>query len=358
MEELVKRYARIISILCFCVVIILASMPYINEKIANVISVCKERWEDVQQKKEREVYERFLKDTKKEEAKPTDVMIPGTVRIPLDSALDVAEIQFDNDFMNHTLTVFFPNMTEDILDKRPMVGSPDHIDDLEVTADESGLYVQFITDTVIEPTVTYQDNYMFLKLNKPDEIYDRIVVIDAGHGGIMPGMVVNGIKEKDVNLDIVYKIKALFDEDTSVKVYYTRLNDEDIPLEKRAGLANDLNANLFLSVHLNSYGRAYNSTNGTMTMYNELLGEENNRSKEFARIINTALVNALGSRNLGLTKGSSILIIRESEVPVALVELGFMSNKDELEKLISEEYQDIIAKTIYETIIKALDEGF
>ncbi len=359
MEELViRKYARIIAILCFAFTIILASMPEINAKVAEVVSICKERWEEAQKAKEMVAYKSFIKNTKKEEEAPTDIMIPGTIRIPIDTTRDKGLIEFQNDYMNYSLTVFFPGVTEEMLEEHPIVGNPDHIDDLEISFDENGLYVEFITDTVIEPTFEYRDNYMFLTLNIPKDIYERIVVLDAGHGGNMPGMVVNGIREKDVNLEIVLKIKALLDEDPTIKVYYTRLIDEDIPLEKRAGLANELDADIFLSVHLNSFGRAYNSTSGTMTMYNELAGETDNKSKAFAKIINDALVGALGTRDLGVVKGSSILIIREAKVPVALTELGFMSNKKELENLTSEEYQNAIAVTIYETIKKALDEGF
>ena len=359
MEELiVRKYARIIGIICFVVTVLLASMPDINVRIGNTIDVFKQRWEIVQRKKVMAAYDTFIRDTEKEEEEPTDIMIPGTIRIPIPEGYDIDVIEFDNDFMNHMLTIFFPDVSYDILDEHPMVGSPDHIDDLEITADKKGLYVQFTTDTIIEPTVEYKDNYMFLKLNKASDVFDKIVVIDAGHGGNMPGMVVNNVKEKDISLDIVFKIKALFDENPSIKVYYTRLADEDIPLEKRVEIANELDANLFLSVHLNSYGRAFNETNGTMTMYNELLGEENNRSKTFATIINDELVNVLGTRNLGVTKGSSIHIIREAKVPVALTELGFMSNRKEFENLISDEYQETIAKAIYDAIIKAFDEGF
>ena len=359
MEELiVRKYARILGILCLGITILLASMPTINEKIAVTKAALEQRWEEAQKEKEREIYKQFIKDTKKEEEAPTDIMIPGTVRIPVAEGLDVDSIEFTNDFMNHNLTIFFPGTDEDILEKSPMVGNPDHIDNLGVSSDENGLYVQFMTDTVIEPTVEYKDGYMFLTLNVPRDIYDKIVVIDAGHGGIMPGMVVNGVKEKDVNLEIVGRIKALFDEDTTVKVYYTRLTDEDIPLEKRVGLANELEANLMLSVHLNSFGRAFNDTHGTMTMYNELLGDTDNKSKEFAKMINDALVGVLGTRNLGVTAGSSIYIIREAKVPVALTELGFMSNRADLDMVTSPEQQDVIARTIYETIIKALNEGF
>ena len=65
-----------------------------------------------------------------------------------------------------------------------------------------------------------------------------------------------------------------------------------------------------------------------------------------------------GSRNLGLVKGDSIYIVRTSEVPVALVEGGYMTNKEELEKLITKEYQKKIAMGIYQAINQAFEEGY
>lgn len=65
-----------------------------------------------------------------------------------------------------------------------------------------------------------------------------------------------------------------------------------------------------------------------------------------------------GSLNRGLTKGNSIYVIRTSQVPVALVEAGFMTNEEELAKLNTAEYQRVIAQGIYNGILKAFEEGF
>ncbi len=66
----------------------------------------------------------------------------------------------------------------------------------------------------------------------------------------------------------------------------------------------------------------------------------------------------LGSRNKGLVEGNSIYIIRTSEVPVALIEVGFMTNKEELELLRSEEYQHAAAQGIYNAVMRAFAEGY
>lgn len=66
----------------------------------------------------------------------------------------------------------------------------------------------------------------------------------------------------------------------------------------------------------------------------------------------------MGSKDNGVTYGNSIYIIRNSEVPVALIEVGFMTNQEELDNLTSPGYQKRAAQGIYDAIVRALDEGF
>ena len=70
------------------------------------------------------------------------------------------------------------------------------------------------------------------------------------------------------------------------------------------------------------------------------------------------MTEEIGSKNKGLVKGDSIYIIRTSEVPVALIEVGFMTNEEELALLRSKEYQKQTAQGIYDAILRAFDEGY
>lgn len=95
-------------------------------------------------------------------------------------------------------------------------------------------------------------------------------------------------------------------------------------------------------------------TKGTQVMYSETSAE----SEAFAEICLEEVTSALGSRNKGLVEGNSIYIIRTSEVPVALIEVGFMTNQEELDLLRTEEYQRQAAEGIYEAILQAFEEGY
>ncbi len=147
------------------------------------------------------------------------------------------------------------------------------------------------------------------------------------------------------------KLKALFDADTdhNIGVYYTRTRDYNPTLQSRVGLANDSESDLFLSIHLNSTSSGrMSSISGTEVMYRT--GDQTGASKAFAKCVQDHLLSALGSSDKGLVAGDEIYIVRTSKCPVALAEVGFMTNEAELANL----YQEKAAKAMYDAILETL----
>jgi len=97
--------------------------------------------------------------------------------------------------------------------------------------------------------------------------------------------------------------------------------------------------------------------NGTQVMYSES-DTKDLGSRHLAQLCLDEVTGATGSTDKGLVEGDSIYIIRTSEVPVALIEVGFMTNQAELDNLNSEEYQKKTAQGIYQAIHRALEEGY
>lgn len=91
-------------------------------------------------------------------------------------------------------------------------------------------------------------------------------------------------------------------------------------------------------------------------MYHE--ADETGLSQRFAQICLEEVTNQIGSRSRGTVEGDSIYIIRTSEVPVALIEVGFMTNREELKLLCSEDYQRDTAQGIYNAVCRAFEEGY
>lgn len=174
---------------------------------------------------------------------------------------------------------------------------------------------------------------------------NRLIVIDPGHGGSEPGAVVGTLMEKDLNLDISLKLKKLLEEN-GARVQMTREGDIFVDLYTRAGIANEIDADLFISIHNNS---AVSSATGTETLY-----YPDPEKKALASAIQKAIVANIGLRDRGIVERPGLVVTRETKMPSALVEVAFMTNSSDRQKLMTDDFRQKAAEGIYEGIINYL----
>ena len=184
----------------------------------------------------------------------------------------------------------------------------------------------------------------------------KTVIIDAGHGFPDGGTVSkSGIKESEINLEIAKKLKKLLSKN-KVKVIMTRndknslstseTNNKRDDLNKRCHIRENSNADLFISIHLNHFGES--KYRGAQVFYSE----NNPENKLLAECIQTKLIELADPENTRSIKStSSIYILKNSSIPSALAECGFLSNPEEALLLSSPKYQDKIAKALYHGIM-------
>lgn len=211
----------------------------------------------------------------------------------------------------------------------------------------SGILLEFNADKIFSYQLLQDEDYVYITFRNPKAVYDKIVVVDAGHGGKDTGTYAKSGNwdEKDFNLDFVKKIQESWNHD-DIKLYFSRLEDTEVALAKRVKLANDLQADLFVSLHCNSSDE--NSGSGMEALYkNNFYLEE---SKTFAKKCMKALEECTGLTNRGLLKGNRIYIIRNAKVPTVLLELGFLSDIGDLRFLSMEDNRQKIAETICQVI--------
>lgn len=284
---------------------------------------------------------------------------PQQLRLELPKNCTKEDVTIHDHYVTRTIEFQIKGAGDDYPVRYPMLGKSDHISELNYYAGNDGGTLELVMEHVYELSLDWQGKYLYIDFIAPQDIYDKLVVIDAGHGADMPGAIVSGVQEKDIDLAIVKQIKKLFDqnEDQTIGVYYTRLDDSDPAFADRAGLPNDIGADLFVSIHNNSYPAAA-SVNGTAVLYDEKKETEGNSSKHLADILLKKTTEALGTKNMGLVAGNDIYVIRSCEAPAALVEVGFMTNPKELANLTDKNYQKKCARAIYEGILQALEEGY
>ncbi len=276
------------------------------------------------------------------------------IRLMLPVNVTSASVSIENDYVLKKIAISIKGIGKDYFSKYPMRGNSNDI--VDVTYDSENLVglIEITLDKVKEVTMTSEGEYIYLDFVDPHDIYDYIVVVDAGHGGNVPGATKLGVNEKDLNLDIVLELKKLFDKnDKNIGVYYTRTDDTNPAFANRVGLANDSDADLFLSVHNNSTASGrMSSIQGTEVMYKG--GDSTDKSKEFASVCLKHLLRELDCKSKGTVVGDEVYIIRMSESPVALVEVGFMTNQRELELLQDKDYQKKAAKAMYDAVLEYL----
>ncbi len=186
----------------------------------------------------------------------------------------------------------------------------------------------------------------------------KCIVIDAGHGGFDPGKVASDrVNEKNINLAIASKLSTFLEEGGAV-IRNTRIEDSSLSeskrqdLKSRAEIANNSKADIFVSIHQNSFPKS--SVKGAQVFYykgseegKKLAGFIQNRLKEVVDIDNSRIAKA----------NDSYYVLKQIKIPSVIVECGFLSNGIEHNKLMSSEYQEKLAWAIYMGILDYFNEG-
>ena len=171
------------------------------------------------------------------------------------------------------------------------------------------------------------------------------VFLDAGHGGSDPGAIGNNLKEKDVNLSVTLKVGEILKRH-NVEVVYSRTTDVFLELNERAKRANDSNADVFVSVHCNSFTDMIAQGLETFSSTNSQKGTA------LAKCIQDSLIaDKLYTKNRGI-KTANFAVLRLTNMVAALVELAFISNKDDSEILRNK--QDELALSVAKGILNFL----
>ncbi|MGT2775964.1 N-acetylmuramoyl-L-alanine amidase, partial [Streptococcus hyovaginalis] len=192
------------------------------------------------------------------------------------------------------------------------------------------------------------------------DVFNRIVYLDAGHGGTDPGAVYFGTHEKALNLEIQKRVKSKL-EAQGFRVELTRSSDTGLDLLPRSEKANKTSSDIFVSIHFNAASTP--SVNGIETYYYQSYAEyparvnaqyhnnaqRLNLSASLASSIQSKLIANTGARNAGV-KRQTFAVLRETTAPAVLLELGYMSNSAEFAQISSAAYQEKLATGIVQGI--------
>ncbi len=176
---------------------------------------------------------------------------------------------------------------------------------------------------------------------------DKLVVLDAGHGGRDTGARGSLIDEKVINLAVALKTGEILKQ-KGIRVEYTRSDDSFVELEEISNIANRLNAALFVSIHCNSIGSA--DPCGTESYFyapleNPDLFVQRDERKALATALQAELMAKLQRTNRGV-KEKNLSVLRNAKMPSALVEMAFLSNPTEQALLMQDDFRNLAAQAI------------
>ncbi len=174
----------------------------------------------------------------------------------------------------------------------------------------------------------------------------KVIVIDAGHGGKDPGAIIKEeeLYEKTIVFNSALQLREKL-KNYGYRVYMTRDHDVYVDLYGRTELANQIGADAFISIHANAAESL--SAEGVETLY----VEDERGSKAFANAVQKGMVKATNAKNRGIVNRPELVVIRETEMPAVLVEIGFMTNLEEREKLLDDRYINSLTSGIADGVV-------
>lgn len=173
-----------------------------------------------------------------------------------------------------------------------------------------------------------------------------VVIIDPGHGGPDPGAIgIGGLQEKGIVLDIGQKVAAIL-EQQGVQAVITRPDDRDLDLEPRVQLAERANATVFVSIHANSINLSRPDISGLETYYYQ-------SGLNLARTIHQSVLEGTGIQDRGV-RSARFYVLRKTSMPSVLVEVGFVTGRDDAAKLADANYRSQMANAIARGILRYL----
>ncbi len=184
-----------------------------------------------------------------------------------------------------------------------------------------------------------------------------VIVIDAGHGGVDEGGCSYdlSVKEKDITLQVVQYLREYLEE-TDWEIHYTRLEDQTLSKPDRVKMANDLQADMLVSVHCNVSDHGDRQAQGIETLYSKRKATDGGllTSYQLSQILLKKLCQETDRQKRRSIWRKDLYLMNHAKMPVSIVEIGYMSNRSDLRYISKPSHQKQIAKGIYAGICQVV----
>ncbi|MCR5468647.1 MAG: N-acetylmuramoyl-L-alanine amidase [Lachnospiraceae bacterium] len=270
-----------------------------------------------------------------------------TIEFKLPLGCKGENVKVEEDQKSRQCVVSLPYADENYFLDRTVTGDTSVLKDASYEYVDRVGYLTLSLDRVYEYFTEYSSDTFTISFKTPKQLYDKIVLVDAGSGGNDTGVNKYNIDEKNINLDICLKLKELLQDVNGVGFYYTRLDDETITDEERYEFAKDIEADLVVSIQMNHTPSGMMSTiNGTQVAYKE----DSEESKALAEEIKDSIVADLFTSDKGVKPFADDDIWKDYSGMAIIVKPGFMTNTGDLELLSTDGARHAVAADIYKAV--------
>lgn len=223
---------------------------------------------------------------------------------------------------------------------------------IDLYSDNKGYHVSVNTKAVKAYKITEDSQNIYIQVRKPKDIYDKVLVVDPGHGGADPGKPkaknnYTYLDEKTIDLDMSLRLMKLLHQVEGLKVYMTRVADVYPTLPDRCNLANEVDADFFISIHNNAFVSRFEGTE--MLYYDPYKG----KTTEFAKIMLENVVAKTKTINRGLRYRDDLFVLKHTKMSAVLVEVAYMTNPRDGAKLRDPDFLQRSAQGIFNGIMKS-----
>ena len=273
--------------------------------------------------------------------------------------LDDVEAELDYDEVRKELKIEIPTRDTE-LPEGSFIIKDNLVNEVTVTRGRTRteITVSFRRSVEIEVLSDDEDEILEILAVRNDDISqgERTIVIDAGHGGKDPGAIsLNGFHEKEISLSMAIQLQQKLIEQ-GYNVIMTRTDDTFVELYSRARLANEMNADLFISMHANS--NINSSILGLEVLYCPATSSELKLEDQFpfADRIYASILNSTRTPGRGVFKRPELVVLRETIMPAVIIEIGYLSNLQEESMVRDPGYQALVVQGILDGVNQYLSE--
>lgn len=279
----------------------------------------------------------------------------GVLTIPLEAGCKAENVGMENRYLDKQLWIYIEKAEDEFYKDIVIGGDTSRVQEGFSEANHGGVVIKLQMDEVLEYRSTMENDVLSIAFYNPREQYEHIVVVDIAGGGTETGISANGQQEKDVALQVGLRLQERFAQQ-DIKLYFTRLEDVNVPTEKRAALVEAVDADCFIRIGV-SENQEDADRYGIQSYYNDNYFIPEFGNIELADVVTKKVTIASVNRAVGLLPAEEGSILQYINIPAADIRVGFLTNANESLLLSQESYQQKLAEGVENAILEVCTNG-